>query len=251
MRCRGCGEEKKLINAHIIPKSFYMNLRSDGNHLDVIHNSRPERKMKSYIGDYDQDILCKECDSLFEKGDHYAKELLIDRFPLFKELKNHDTLVGWDMGKIDFDLLKHFFLSVLWRASITTRPFFKHVNLGKHEDEVKKIIWGKSTDINNTYTIVLSKFIPKVDTTIEKTILDPDFHRLDGLNYYRLYLAGYTAWIKVDKRRAQDRLAKIELSNSQTIIVARDFDRSKEKAILTESMIEHMKHNPYLHSVGH
>ena len=242
MKCKGCGEEKKLIKAHIIPKSFYMNLRADGNHLNVIHNLKPGRKMTSNIGDYDQSILCKECDSIFQKSDQYAKELLIDRFSSFKELKNRGTLVGWDIGKMDFHLLKHFFLSLLWRASITTRPFFKRVNLGKHEDKVKKIIWGECTD-SNIYTIVLSKFISKDDTTIEKTILDPDFHKINGLNYYRFYLGGYTAWIKVDKRRSQGKFAEFELSNSQTIVVARHFDRSKEKSILSQSMLQHMKYN--------
>lgn len=243
MTCRGCGKEKDLIDAHIIPKSFYMNLRADSNHLDVFHNAYPDRKMRSFKGEYDQELLCKECDSVFEKSDDYAKKLLIDRFSSFKELHRSGELIGWDMGRIDYKTLKHFFLSVLWRASITSRPFFKRVTLGPHESIIKSIIWGNEVDKNNTYTIVLSKFVPKKDSSIEQTIMDPDWLKMNGLNYYRIYFAGYTAWIKVDKRKPEEIFERLELSDKQTIVVARDFDTSKEQNILSKSVTEYLRHN--------
>jgi hypothetical protein len=241
--CKGCEKNKSLIDAHIIPKSFYMNLRSDSNHLDVFQSSIPERKSRSFKGEYDQTILCKECDSVFEKSDDYAKKLLIDKFSSFKELHQNNTLVGWDIGAIELGKLKHFFLSVLWRASITQRPFFKRVKLGPHENHIKNIVLGKSEDIHNWYTIVLSKFIPKAGTSIEKTIMDPDFLKFNGLNYYRLYLAGYTVWLKVDKRQSQDGMAKLEINDKQAFIVARDFSGSKESEVLTSAISNYIQHN--------
>jgi hypothetical protein len=77
--CKGCGKNKKLIKAHIIPKSFYMNLRGDANHLNIISGNVKERQIRSNIGDYDTNILCKDCDTIMEKYDDYGNKLLLDQ----------------------------------------------------------------------------------------------------------------------------------------------------------------------------
>ena len=237
MICKACGQNKKLIDAHIIPKSFYMNLRSDSNHLDLLSSSSPKKTGRSFKGEYDKNILCKDCDSKFEIYDDYAKKLLIDCFAKFKEIKIDGRVQAWRMDDFDFNKIKMFFLSVLWRASISKRPFFRRVKLGPHENTIKQILLNGNKDSNNIYTIALSKFIPNHDSTIEKTIIDPDLFKMNGINYYRIYLAGYTAWVKIDKRKSCSTMNKIELNHNHGFIISRDFFESKEFGILKKIFI--------------
>jgi hypothetical protein len=50
MLCKGCGEDKILIKAHIIPRSFCMDLRNDENRLDIVSTNINQKKGLSRIG---------------------------------------------------------------------------------------------------------------------------------------------------------------------------------------------------------
>jgi hypothetical protein len=47
MKCKFCGNERPLIDAHIIPAGFFRRLRQDPEALEVITNKADEYKMKS------------------------------------------------------------------------------------------------------------------------------------------------------------------------------------------------------------
>ena len=238
MTCKGCGENKKLIDAHIIPKSFYMDLRASDNHLDIIPSNPTDRKGRSFKGDYDTSILCAECDKVMEIYDDYGKKLLLDQSSDFKELIHEGKIYGWEIEEYDYLKLKLFLLSVLWRASITQRKFFKDVNLGSIENHLKELIWqGKDDPIN--FSCVLARFRPYDETSLEKMILDPDNKEIDGINCYRFYLGGYIVWIKVDAAITNDGIFKLQLRENQSaVVVARDFGSSKELALVKKSVAQ-------------
>lgn len=60
MVCKFCGQEKKLIKAHIIPKKFYLGLKDD-RYLCI--NSQNCKYMIQQQGGYDSNILCEDCDN--------------------------------------------------------------------------------------------------------------------------------------------------------------------------------------------
>ncbi|WP_444941078.1 hypothetical protein ACJJI3_00185 [Microbulbifer sp. ZKSA004] len=235
--CKGCGYDKKLIDAHIIPKFFYMELRADGNHLNVLHAGN-ERIGRSFKGDYDNSILCKDCDGVFEKYDDYAKKILINGFNLFRPIWRGSELLGWELPPYDFSKIKLFFLSVLWRASISTRPFFKGVDLGMLESDLKEIVFNRAVDIHNRYTIMLCKFLPSKSGTLEKTIIAPEKVRVREIVYYKFYMGGYIVWVKIDKRMAVRVLQKCELRRLKGVVLATDFYSSVEYGDLEKAMID-------------
>ena len=59
--CKFCGQEKKLIDAHIVPKSFYLGLKEKDKYLSI--NSRTAKYTIQQKGGYDKNILCETCDS--------------------------------------------------------------------------------------------------------------------------------------------------------------------------------------------
>ncbi len=231
MKCKGCGEDKDLIKAHIIPKSFYMNLKGDSKYLNVIHSNADARVGISHIGDYDKEILCKACDGVFEKYDDYAKKFLIDEFGSFNELWDGETLVGWEVDGCKHQKLILFFLSVLWRASVSNRENYRNIVLGPHEDKIKEIVFGRSND-NLYYTCSLAKFYGAKIDTLERAILNPVRIKIDGINFHQIYLGGFIAYLKVDKRE-NPMGDKLDIRVGQKLhIVGRSFDNSKEYKLI-------------------
>lgn len=229
MKCKRCGEERKLVKAHIVPRSFYMDLRAGDEYLNVVPANPTERIAISRIGDYDQSILCHECDQFLGVFDDYGKSVLLDGENEQTEISNAGVVAGWEISKFNASKLEKFVLSVLWRASITNRPFFQRVSLGPYETELQNHIWSEENH-NPVFGCVVAKFTRSTKAVdAEKTMLTPHRFRYEGINYYSLYMGGYVFWIRVDQRRSKGLLAKIEVSSERNlIIVSRDFDESKE-----------------------
>jgi len=58
MICKMCFKNKTLINAHIIPASFYRYLKKGKTHpLEIHTNIKGEHKRRSCIGIYDKKIF--------------------------------------------------------------------------------------------------------------------------------------------------------------------------------------------------
>ena len=231
MICKGCNEDKKkLIDAHIIPYAFFKRLRKDANHLNIIGSENNGRIKKSPKGEYDQEILCAECDHELGLYDDYSIKLLIQRENEFKEICKNGKRLGWE---VDFDFIKlsKFLLSVLWRASISKRPFFNLIDLGPHENIIKENIFCADSGANPNYQFVLSLFDSDSIADLEKTILGPYQVKIQGVNYCKLYLLGYVAWVKIDSRPTPNELSSFTAKESERLkIVESSFGSSKERS---------------------
>ena len=79
--CKFCGQEKKLIKAHIIPRKFYLDYKSE-KYVGV--NSQTGEFVLQQCGSYDKNILCEDCDSkilrIYEEEGYRV---------LLKEIFNH------------------------------------------------------------------------------------------------------------------------------------------------------------------
>ena len=75
MACIHCGASK-TIDAHLIPKAFVMEVKSNRNeqHL-LLHKGAPGPKV-SNTGVYDTEILCGPCDNLLGRYEAHVFELL-------------------------------------------------------------------------------------------------------------------------------------------------------------------------------
>ena len=133
MNCRGCGKSSTLIKAHIIPRSFYMGLRDGDNHLSVLSSEPDVRSRRSNTGDYDREILCQACDSYLGRFDEYGKKVLLDEVFPHQPISRSGIVAGWEIEGCDPVRLEKFFLSIIWRASISSRDFFERVKLGSLE----------------------------------------------------------------------------------------------------------------------
>jgi len=230
MICKGCNEEAKLIKAHIIPESFFTGFRNGNRSARIISDIKGKYPKKSHIGIYDENILCRKCEDRFQIVDDYGCRVLLGDKNNLEEIVYEREVVGYKLSGVDYSLLKRFFISVLWRASLSTHEYYAHVNLGPYENIAKDLIWTKSSGSPEEFDFVLCKF---TEQGIGRAMLDPRPEQCEGINCYRVYMYGYVLQIKVDKRKSPKQFDPFKYKNDNTImLMAREIKDSQEFNVL-------------------
>ncbi len=218
MICKGCNTDRKLVRSHIIPESFFRDLRGDEDTLKLVPTEKGKFVKRSPIGVYDEEILCSECEKIFQEVDDYAAKKLLQE-KNFEEIKDNGELIGYKINDLDVALFKRFVISVLWRASISSKEFYRNINLGKIEDQAKQLIWRKSAGHPHEFSFVLGKFI---DTgTISKSIFDPHPEVWFGRRYYRFYMGGFVLYVKADSQLTPREWAHFIPTDNSLIVISR------------------------------
>lgn len=232
--CRLCGCEitdNNKCDAHIIPRGILKIFSPEEfGKLSLVGTDMSKRKAPQ--GSYDNSILCRGCDNKIGVYDDYA-----GIFVRNAQLTGHPSGTGWQIEGYDQNKLKLFFMSYLWRSSITERSEFAGVNLGaKHENRLQQLILSNLAGSVDEYTVVLSKFRSAKDQV--GGILIAAKSRMNGLVYYQGDLPRmYKFRIKVD-RQLDPVMKAIGLGATDTIYVhdQGDFDASAEKKIMVRAV---------------
>ncbi len=250
MECKFCLKDKKLINAHIIPRCFFETMRDQGDNrpFQLLSNTTGEYLKKSQIGLYDKNILCEDCEKVFQKYDDYACKILLSNNINDNDyiLGPNEKRIGYKLENVDYKNLKLFFLSVLWRASISKRKEFKKVDTGISFENCLKVMIKNSNPGNiDDFLVVIRRFI---DDLGKNFLMDPYKLRLGGINFYRFYLgAGYEFHIKVDKRNLDESnvlyVLALKAENPLYIPFRDDLLSSKEFPILKDILNKSKKDN--------
>lgn len=234
MICKGCNKEKTLVKAHIIPESFFRDLKNEEDHLKVVSSSGAEHVKRSRVGVYDKEILCRDCEDRLQDLDSYAAETLIDRSLQVPITRGRD-ISGFRLSGIDCDRLKLFFVRVLWRASVSKQKFFRKVNLGPLESTAKKAIWGDTILDQHDFSYILARFDD--GGTLSKVMFDPHRERIFDVLYYRFYIAGYVVSIKSSSMITPKMFRVLIPNNGEQIILSRgSIESSKEYELMLRSV---------------
>jgi hypothetical protein len=226
MKCKMCGEEKRLIDAHIIPRSFYEPLKENGQTPRIVTDVAGEYPKRSQTGVYDKEIVCESCEQLFSPWDDYAYRFLFQELNDEQFIRNNGEVVAYNFGKCDYEKLKLFFLSVLWRACVSKHKIFEKVQLGPFEEKLRQMLLENDPGDNSEFAVALSKFDAPANET---GILNPDKIRYDGVIHYRFYIGGYMAVIKVSSQRASETFEKLYISEENDVFcIVREFEQSGE-----------------------
>jgi hypothetical protein len=134
-----------------------------------IVNNREVKKPSSGI--YENDLLCKQCDNdiLGLKYEDYASKLLNGgKFkptdsPRFGKYYNEDGTYYTKGDNVNYCKMKLFLLSILWRASISSQKLFEDVQLGDHEEIIRKMIYNNDPGQISDYPIFISTYLNDLD----------------------------------------------------------------------------------------
>ena len=200
--CKYCNCRSTFIKAHIIPEAFFRRLRDRDRPPLLVSGREGQIPRRSPIGVYDKCILCSGCEKQFLSMDSYGTDVILSQFQkYFSPILIDGKIVALKSDTLDTNLMLRFLLSVLWRASVSTQPFYERVLLGPYEDAVLRLLTEPGSSIPSAFDAVLSRWDEvETDHLPSRGILNPYRERWDGVNTYRLYFGEVVAYVKVDKR---------------------------------------------------
>jgi len=231
-KCKFCSNDKRLIKAHIIPEGFFRRQRQGKESLELVTNKAGEYDKKAPIGVYDKTIVCNDCENIWREWDDYAQKLLAEE-PLNGQARYRDgQKIAYMVKDFDYKKLKLFFISMIWRASVSSHQFFSRISLGPFEKIAKDFITNNNPGDSEDFSVTLSKFCHPLG---KQSTMDPYQYKNSDVNYYRFYLAGYIADIKVDHKLTPMPLSQITMSENKPLyILCRDFRKSKELNLMRQ-----------------
>lgn len=136
-QCKLCLQTKELCReSHILSNFLYGFLMAENNEVIFVDSKKVQKR---FNGEYEANILCENCDSkIIGKLEDYAAKFMHGKFSKRSSLKNiggNEYLIVEGHESYDYKKYKLFLLSLLWRSSISSRPFFKQVKLANEDEE--------------------------------------------------------------------------------------------------------------------
>lgn len=196
--CKLCKQVKKLVKAHISPRSF--SLRAKGGSKQLLEARQHDVKNVEdwQNGIWDDQILCEACEGGFSSWDGYGFEVLGNP-PGNDALPQNDSEVqAYIIKDIDYGRLKLFVLSVLWRASVSNLPFFSRIQLAKHETIIADMIRNQNPGGHDEFPMVLGRLVGQ---HFPNATFAPYRQRTpEGINFNVLFLPSIKIMVKVDQR---------------------------------------------------
>lgn len=194
--CKFCGEEKKLVDAHIIPKNFYLERKKD-RYLCI--NSKTCKYTIQQKGGYDSNILCGDCDNhILGEFDKEGYRILLGDFSKYKyEYLHPQKIYQLDNSCYDYHKLRKFFISILWRASISTLEEWSNINLGGYEKKALEILMNVK-EHEKLFKILIYKNCYTEDINQEVLIAKG---KTSKYKKYVIQMAGYCIEVMVDSGR--------------------------------------------------
>ena len=122
--CRLCYTNSSLKESHIIPKSTFKFIRDKAMdnrfyELGINTNKIIQDGPKEYL-------LCNECEQIIGRFEKYFKEsIYMRRQRITKKLDNRCFI----FNNLDSRIIKLFFLSILWRMSISSLDQYDSISL--------------------------------------------------------------------------------------------------------------------------
>ncbi len=190
-------------------------------------------------GVFDPALLCERCDGVLGKLDDYAVEVC-RRFP-----NEHKAIDGGDMFEmpnVDGDKFARFVLSLLWRASITTRREFKRVSLGPYEPLAGDVIFdARPLSSLQEYELLVGRYRKFGEFDPARNYTSPARAKFLGyLNGWAFALGGFRIMAKLDQRPFPTLVAPCIVNKSTKLMgTFGDFWTTIEGKTFAERVLEH------------
>lgn len=222
MICKLCLQDKLLLKkSHIAPNFLYKELRDEDNSFVKAKLDEVTSK-KAYTGLFEADILCKDCDTvLLNQLETYAYKILYDGRVKDLSFKNEITPDGveWILCEgVDYKKFKLFLLSLVWRFSISSNEFYRFVNLGKHEETIRKMVLESSAGDVLDFPCSVSSYRKHPDLPFE-IISQPMRHRHNGGICYSVIMGGLLYTFYVSRSTIPDYISEIVINKSNQLKV--------------------------------
>ena len=202
MNCRLCLKKGEPQKSHIIPEFLYKELYNDKNHMMGI-TGLGNKGWKPLQKGLRELLLCRACEGFL--NDKYEKPFLHDWIracPLPKNLKTNRV---YPISIPSYTSFKLFHLSVLFRAGVSTLAEFGSVNLGPHEEIIRKLLLSITPGKSWQYLIIGYPLVNEKSGSLFNMISQPLERKFNKEHRcYSMIYGGVEWWITISSHRTKD-----------------------------------------------
>jgi hypothetical protein len=233
--CQGLNcQSTKLIDSHIIARGFARLTRNEGRNITV--SEERVGLVSPQLGYFDKNILCASCDNKLGAYDDYVIELCRNFEAKHRRLSKN----LFEIPTVDCNKVATFFLSVLWRASISKRPEYKAISLGSLEDRAREIIFKAAPPSSLPQFKLIVLRLESTELDVLRFYTMPQRVRFREWNMYRMSLNGFRFIAFLDARNPPLQIKPMILNGGTTLrglyMTLEDSDEFKQMAALANPM---------------
>ncbi len=214
MLCKLCGEEAELRNSHIISEFCYR-FMYDEKHRFFELSTNPDHKTNYLQKGLREKLFCDTCEQKFNEFETYVSTMF-DRREIPNNLEN-DFIVK----DIDYNKLKLFQLSILFRIAVSSLDVFKQIKIPDQEQEIRDMLVndypGGYNDFGCSMTLILNK-----NDIVSDFIDSPTSINKDRSKYIRVIFGGFI-WI-FSLQKGENKPNNFLRENGDLYIHTRQFD---------------------------
>lgn len=152
--CRLCLERKPLCDSHALPNSLFNYILRQNSGKAIVVTDDASSPAQNSSDTWDAKLLCRDCEGKLNRNyDAYGMAVF----------RGHEGLVrpyggGVDLLRIDRRRLRMFFLSVLWRISVSSHPNYANIDLPHDwEKDLRGALNHERPIPDSRYTVTLYK----------------------------------------------------------------------------------------------
>ncbi|MEQ9265037.1 MAG: hypothetical protein RLN81_07455 [Balneolaceae bacterium] len=216
--CRLCKLEKKLKKSHIYPEFLYKPLYDDKHKYFSLTTDLNKHIKKPSKGIY-ENLLCKDCEAQLSVYEAYSRDIIYDK--LKNALSGKGRVIK--VNDVDYTTYKLFQISLLWRASIHDRPELPQLNLGTHQERLRKMLINEDPGEYYEYGVVhISLEIPEEIGNDFLFPLEKVEGRFEEHHMYRGIIAGLNWSFIVSNHTNRFNLKNVFLNQDNELLIIRD-----------------------------
>ena len=134
-----------------------------------------------------ENLLCEGCEGVINKYETYFAKTWYQQKKLPDKIENNNII----LTGLDYTNFKLFHLSILWRASISTRDEFKNVDIiQRHQERLRKMVLISDPGPEDRYSFFAIVLTDKNNNVFHKAIMQPVNSKYAGHRIYVFIFAG-------------------------------------------------------------
>ncbi|GBE16555.1 hypothetical protein BMS3Abin15_00376 [bacterium BMS3Abin15] len=201
MKCKLCLRKVDLLKkSHIIPDFMHKEIFDEKHRMIKFTTQTPNSETSVPSSEYESNVLCKKCDNeVIGNLETYVSRVLFGG-RVRVATKNYikpDGLEFTQVSGLDYKKFKLFLLSLLWRASISSRSFFGNVNLGPYEDEIREMILKGDPFMSGDFPCIITSY--RKHNLPKEIVAEPKKIRLNTNIGYNFLIGGFMYIFKIIK----------------------------------------------------
>lgn len=203
--CKLCKNNPPIQHSHVIPEFMYKPIYDDKHRfIPFTTEDSPNNKIeqKGYV----EPLLCLSCETKFSKLEGTAAKFLIEigKGNFIEKLKEMELY-----SSKNFDDTKRCILSILWRMSISSLPFFSFYKLNSIVEENLRLVFDQNLPIEKfKYPILLTRILLEESTCNDLMALFNEAGVYKEYPLYTIVVFGFIFDIIINETELSDDLKK-------------------------------------------